>query len=606
MHLPIEKVLDDLRLAGIQVSRRELLRLAALGGATISAASLLAACGGDTEDDGESGATTTGGEQSTATGGGAASSPTARSTAAGMVRTETATEETEEEDDEASPTAEAEAGAEGGTWTMALPGDPSMNIVTMPGALVDILVYKTMFNNLVKYELVEGSIAIVGDLAESWESNDELTEYTFTLRDGITWHDGTPFTADDVVFTIETVLNPDNNAAQRANISTVDRAEAVDEKTVKFILNQPFAALPVMLGYNRVIFPKHLLEGADFASPAEFIQNPVGTGPFMFSEQVQGSHVELVRYDDYFAGTPLLDSIVFKVIPDGNNRVAQVASGDVDFAVIEPSQIQAVEGNGNVEVRLAPQVNYYFFAINHSNPKLQDARVRQALAHGIDQQAIIDNFLLGTGERATGPINPLLGAYYNPDVQTYEYDPERAAALLQEAGWTKGSDGLLTNAAGEKFPIRFNGPSSYPIMVQIITYAQQQYQALGFDVSLEIVEWPVHLEMYAAQEYDLLMQWWITPPDPDLYPHYHTEVNNRWKYSNARADELMVQARTEPDVETRIQLYHELQALLAEDVPVVYLYYPQEIQAVSTRSQGLPLIGYRDMLTWMHEAWVQD
>ena len=162
------------------------------------------------------------------------------------------------------------------------------------------------------------------------------------------------------------------------------------------------------------------------------------------------------------------------------------------------------------------------------------------------------------------------------------------------------------NEAGEKFTIRFNGPAPYPVMVQIITYAQQQYKELGFDVELEIVDWPVHLEMYAAQEYDLLMQWWITPPDPDIYPHYHTDVKNRWKYSNAEADELMIQTRAEPDVEARVALFHELQTLLAEDVPVVYLYYPQEVQAVSTRSKGLPLMGYRDMLTWMELAWVEE
>lgn len=611
--LELDRVIEELNVSGINMTRRDLMRFAAIGGAGMSMSTLLAACGGEDNDD-------DGGDAAAATepAGGAEPTPSPRSTAAGLVVTPTpraTAEETEEaggEEPTEESAAETPAGSgsgqaqTGGVWTMALHGDPSFNLVTVPGALVDILVYKTMYNNLIKYELVENSIVIVPDLAESWESTDDLLEYTFRLKDGVTWHDGTPFTADDVVFTVETVLNPENNASGRANISSISSAEAIDDLTVKFTLNQPFAALPVMLGYNRVIFPKHLWEGLDFASPASYLQNPVGTGPFKFVEQVQGSHLELARYDDYFAGTPNLDGMVFKVIPDGNNRVAQVVSGDVDFAVIDPPQIDAVEGNENVEIRLAPQVNYYFFAINHSNPKLQDVRVRQALAYAVDRQAIIDNILQGTGEPATGPINPLLGAYYNPDVKTYEYDMETAASLLAEAGWTKGDDDILTNAAGEKFTLRFNGPSNYPIMVQVITYAQQQYQQLGFDVTLEIVDWPVHLEMYASQQYDLLMQWWITPPDPDLYPHYHTEVNNRWKYSNAEADELMTRSRAEPDVQKRIEIFHELQALLAEDVPVVYLYYPQEVQAVSTRSKGLPLIGYRDMLTWMHLAWVED
>jgi len=602
VRLEIDKVLEELRANGIALSRRDLIKFAAVGGAAVGTAGLLAACGGD-DDEPETEATAAGGAQPTATTAAEAASPTARSTAVGMVRTATVDTATPE----ASPTEADVAAASGGTWTMALHGDPSMNIVTMPGALVDILVYKTMFNNLVQYELVDGAIEIVGDLAESWESNDDLTEYTFTLREGITWHDGTPFTVDDVIFTVETVLNPDNNAAQRANISTIERVEAVDDSTFTFFLKQPFAAFPVMLGYNRVIFPKHLLGGADFANPADFIRNPIGTGPFKFKEQVQGSHVATEAYADYFGGTPLLDSIIFKVIPDGNTRVAQVVAGDVDFAVIDPPQLKAVEGSDQVEVRLAPQVNYYFFAVNHSKPNLQDVRVRQALAHAFDRQAIVDNILQGTGEPATGPINPLLGAYYNPDVTTYDVDLDRAAALLTEAGWTKGSDGKLVNAAGETFPILFNGPSNYPIMVQVITYAQQQLEQLGFEVTLDIVDWPVHLDKYHNLDYDLLMEWWITPPDPDLYAHYHSESpSNWWAYSNPQVDELASSGRAEKDVESRIQIYHELQQVLADDVPVIYLYYPQEIQAVSTRSKGLPLIGYRDMLTWMELASVEE
>jgi peptide/nickel transport system substrate-binding protein len=487
---------------------------------------------------------------------------------------------------------------------MALHGDPSTNVVQAPGALVDILTYKVQYNNLVQYQLVDNHIEIVPDLAASWEAAEDLSSYSFTMHEGVTWHDGTPFTTEDVKFTIETILNPDNNGAGRANISSIDTVEVVDELNVTLNLKAPFAALPVMLGYNRMIFPKHLLEGADFANPTDFMANPVGTGAFKFKEKVQGSHLELERFDAYFGGAPHLDGVIFKVIPDGNTRVAQVLSGDVHFAVIEPPQIAAVQGNDDIEVRLAPQVNYYFFAINHSNPKFGDAKVRQALAHAVDREAIIANILQGTGEVSTGPINPLLGDFYNPDVTTYPYDMEKAAALLEEAGWTKDSDGKLKNASGESFPILFNGPSINPVMVQVITYAQQQYQELGFEVTLDIVDWPVHLDKYRNLGYDLLMEWWITPPDPDLYAHYHTDGGNWWAYSNPEADELIVSARTEPDPAKRAELYKQLQVVIADDLPVIYLYYPQEIQAMSKRTKNLPLIGYRDALTWMEQVWL--
>jgi peptide/nickel transport system substrate-binding protein len=233
--------------------------------------------------------------------------------------------------------------------------------------------------------------------------------------------------------------------------------------------------------------------------------------------------------------------------------------------------------------------------------------VRRALSHAIDKQAIVDRVLRGYGQVATGPINPLLGDYYNPDVATYEYDMEKAAALLEEAGWTKGPDGVLANANGERFTILFNGPKGFPVMEQVITYAQQQYQKLGIEVTLDIVDWPVHLEKYHNLQYDLLMEWWITPPDPDLYDHYHSEsARNWWAYKNPQLDELLVQARSEPDRAKRVQLYHEIQKLIADDLPVIYLYYPRELQAMSKRTKDLPLIGYRDALTWMEKVWLEE
>jgi peptide/nickel transport system substrate-binding protein len=362
-----------------------------------------------------------------------------------------------------------------------------------------------------------------------------------------------------------------------------------------------------MLGYNIAIVPKHLLDGQDLNQPVSFIQHPIGSGPFKFKTFVQDSHLEVEANREYFGGAPLLDGIVFKVIPDGNARLAQLKSGDIDFTVIDPPQVAAVQGSPGLEVRRAPQVNYYFFAINHDRPKFADARVRQALSYAIDKQAIVKNILKGDGRVATGPINPLLGAYYNPNVEAYPFNLEKAQSLLAEAGWRKGPDGVLANASGEKFTLLFNGPKGYPVMEQVITYAQQQYQRLGAAVTLDIVDWPVHLQKYHDRQYDLLMEWWITPPNADLYDHYYSgSSNNWWGYKNPALDRMLVAARSEPDEQKRIAMYHDVQAAIAKDVPVIYLYYPPELQALSTRTQGLPLIGYRDALTWMSKVWLRS
>jgi len=182
---------------------------------------------------------------------------------------------------------------EGGTWTMALAGNPTAYPITAPGALNDILVNKTIYNNLVQYQLVDNAIQVVPDLAESWEPNADASEYTFKRKAGVTWHDGTPFTSADVVFTIEQVLNPDVNASQRGNLARITTVEAPDDLTVVFTLSSPYADLPIMLGYNVGIVPKHLLEGQDLNEPTAFLQAPVGTGPFKYKEFSAGNFLSV-------------------------------------------------------------------------------------------------------------------------------------------------------------------------------------------------------------------------------------------------------------------------------------------------------------------------
>ncbi len=391
--MKIEAVQSELQRAGVSVSRRDLIRYATAGGAALAfGAPFLAGTSAAAQD--------------------------------------------------ATPVA-------GGIWRMAIAANPTAYPITAPGALVDILVNKTVYNNLVKYKLVDGNIEVVPDLAESWEPNDDLTQFTFKLRQDATWHDGEPVTAEDVKFTFDTILNPDITARFRGPISSVQSVDMVDDYTVTFNLASPFAPLPVMLGYNQAIVPKHLLDGQDLNQPADFLAAPVGSGPFKFKELSQGAYLEVEANEDYFGGRPNLDGIIFQVITDGNARVAQVKSGDVDFTVIEPPQIDSVKDDANLKIVEATQVNYYFFAFNHTVERLQDARVRQALTMALNRQAIVDTVLKGYGQIANGPIHPSLGDYYNPDVTTYAYDQDGAKALLEEAGWTAGSDGILANDAGD-------------------------------------------------------------------------------------------------------------------------------------------------------------
>ncbi|MDP9371197.1 MAG: ABC transporter substrate-binding protein, partial [Chloroflexota bacterium] len=487
-------------------------------------------------------------------------------------------------------------------WRMALTGNPTAYPITTPGQLVDILVNKTIYNNLVKYQLNGNALSIVPDLAESWEANGDLTEYTFKVRQGVKWHDGQPLTAADVKFSFDAYLDPKNNSPRRGTISAIREVQAPDERTVKFLLQSSYAPLPVVLGYNVPIVPKHLLEGKDLAQPADFIARPVGSGPFKFKRYETGSYLEVERYDDYFSGKPSLDGIVFKILPDSNAQVAQLKSGDLDFAVISPPQVETLRGTSAIEVREAPQVQYFFFAINHTNPVWKEPKVRQAFAHATDRQAIVDNLLKGSGRVATGPISPLLAEFYNGNVERYPYNLDRANVLLDEAGWRRGVDGFRARD-GQRLSLVLEGPKGYPVMEQVMTFAQQEFSKLGAEIKLELDDWNVHLSRYRAGQYGLLMEWWITPPDPDLFDHYHsTSGSNYWKYNNPEVDALIMQGRAAKTAAERTTIYKQLQDVLARDLPVIFLYYPQELQALSRRTQGFPLIGYRDALSSMQQV----
>ena len=329
--------------------------------------------------------------------------------------------------------------------TLATNADPTVNPWT-PGAVVESNLINTLvFDQLVRYN--KEDLTPAPGLAASWETAGDGLSWTFTLQGGVTWQDGEPFTADDVAFTFNDVVLVDDLAANNASsFGPVERVEVVDETTVRFVLSEPFSALPYYLAYYAGILPEHILGDVEnpLSDAAFNKQTPVGTGAFRVAEFVPGSYVRLERNPDYWGGEPKLAGIVFSIVPDPNTQLAQILAGELDMVgVSNPALLAGVENNPNLEVLEQSQNLYYFVALNQTDERFQDVRVRQALLYAIDRPAIIASVLKGYGEVATGPIAPLQQALYNPDVPNYPFDPERARELLAEAGYTPGPDGIL-------------------------------------------------------------------------------------------------------------------------------------------------------------------
>ena len=493
----------------------------------------------------------------------------------------------------------------GGTFSMAVSDDPPLWPVK--GGLFNLIPNKLIYDTLVKYDSED--LSLVGGLAESWEVTPDGLVWTFHLRDGVKWHDGVPFTAEDVKFTFSVWMNPDIPYYLSGNVQGLNRVEVVDELTVKVYADQPIASFPALLAYNMNILPMHILKdysAQELANPNEFLRNPIGTGAFKFDSKQTGSYVRVVANEDYWGGKPYLDAVVFKVIPDIDTQLAQVQAGDLDFVVIEPYQMAPLQNIKHLKISEAPQVNHFYIDLNHTMPIFQDKAVRQALTYALDRQAIIDNILMGTADLATGPISPLLQWAYATDVKQYPHDPAKANALLDEAGWLPGPDGIRRKGDLKlSFTVEVD---PHPVRQQIALVAQQAWQAIGCAVELELYEYNVIISRSRSENpvFHTNPNWLVTPADPDVSSYYLTgSGGNTSKWSNASVDELLMKGKASVDQEERAAIYKEIQMIIAEEAPIIYLYYPKEIRVFNQKVQGFAPVGYRDAMGWAHTIWKQ-
>lgn len=499
----------------------------------------------------------------------------------------------------ASSSAAPPTGQRGGVVRFPVGSDPVPNPISVPGGLASIFSNKLLFNSLIRYN--SRTLNPEGDLAERWDFSADGKELTFKLRSGVKWHDGQPFTAEDVKFTFDTMLDTKVTARFRSNIRGIQEVQVVDPLTVKLKLASPLPSLPIQLGYNIHMVPKHILQGQDINAPAEFLKKPIGTGAFKMVEYTPGSTLTVERNENFHFGAPLLDRITLRVIPDINSQLAQLRSGELDFMLMEPDQAASVKGVSNIVIQNAAQVNYYYIAFNNSRPIFSDKRVRQALTSALNREDIVKNVLGGAGRVAYGPINPLLAWAYTDDVQKWPYSVDAAKKLLDDAGWLPGPDGIRAKD-GQKLSFELIVDKGNTSRESTAALAQQSWKAIGADVKINTMEFNASLERFQKGEYDSIVEWYITAPDPDVSAWYGTGgSSNLWKYSNPQVDTILNQARSELDQAKAGALYKEFLKIVAEDQPITFNYYPQEIRGLSSKLQNVPAVGIRDAIVYAYQ-----
>lgn len=437
-----------------------------------------------------------------------------------------------------------------------------------------------VFNGLLKYN---EELILTGDLAESWEiKGGDKPQITFFLRKNVRWHDGMEFTAEDVKFTYDVIMDEKTNTVRRSDFELVEKCEVLDKYTIGITYKEPFS--PGLETWTIGIIPKHRLKNRDINTD-EFNRHPIGTGPFKFAEWVSDEKIVLTANDDYFEGRPYLDRIIYRIIPETSLSEIELLTGGVDYYGVIPHQYKRISKNPKLKVFRQPSFGYTYIGYNLKNDLFKDKRVRQAITHAINREEIVKFVLYGLGEVATGPY-PNHMWYYDHSVEPFPYDPQRARELLSEAGWedTDG-DGVL-DKGGRPFRFTLITNSGNDVRKDVGVLVQRYLKEVGIDVKLELYEWSVFLtDFINPKHFDACILGWGLGIDPDAYQIWHSSQIetgfNFISYSNPEVDKLLVAGRREYDIEKRKEIYHKFHRLIHQDQPYTFLFVPDSIPALS-------------------------
>jgi len=437
------------------------------------------------------------------------------------------------------------------------------------------------------------------NLATSWEIAPDGKTYIFTLKQGVKWHDGQPFTSDDVKFAYELYINPESGSIRAGSLAqNIATIAAPTPQTVVFTLKNTVASF-MTLDATYGIVPKHLLAAMppkEFRMSAFSISKPVGTGPFMFKSQKLGDRVELIRNPDYHRGAPALDAYIYKVIKDSTVMLQQLQTGEVDYASVSVELADQAKKQPNLNV-----VDYDTFTVlllgynldpMKGSPIFSDVRVRQALCYAQDRETIGRKIYNGYATVAVGTQPPVTWAYQPDKITTkYPYDPKKAEALLDDAGWKKGADGVRVKD-GKRLSFTLYTVSGSPSTTSHVQVLQDEWQSIGVEMKPQFEEGAVVVNRAAKSfDYDMFFFGLTTSPEPDQTRYWasnqHGPGANYSGYANPKVDDLLMRGVRTLDINERKAIYVEAQNLIVADVPEFVSHFQKAVGGVNKRVKNL-------------------
>jgi len=447
-----------------------------------------------------------------------------------------------------------------------------------------------IYAGLLRYDK---NLNLEGELAESWNVSDDGLKITFYLKKGILWHDGELFTADDVLFTYQFMIDPNTPTAYAGDYLMVKSMEVTDLYVVEVTYDEPFA--PALGSWTLNILPKHLMEGKTVETTSLATQ-PIGTGPYKFGEWLPKERITLVANDKYFEGRPYIDKTITRIIPDDATMFLELKTGGIDSMGLTPlqytRQTDTEEFNKNYNKFKYLSNGYTYLGFNLMDERFKDKRIRQAISYAIDKESIIKGVLFGLGQVAVGPYKPGTWAH-NPNVKKYAYNPEKSKALLADAGWKDTNDDGLLEKDGKIFEFTLITNQGNDVRRKVCEIIQAQLKDIGIKVEIRIYEWATFInEFVNKKQFEALVLGWGLSPEPDAYDIWHSSKTKEGElnfvtYQNPEVDELLIKGRTTFDQAERKKYYDKFQEILAEDVPYAFLYVAEALPTVSSRFKGI-------------------
>jgi len=518
----------------------------------------------------------------------------------------------------------------GGVWTRAIAANPENFNPILAADSASVAVHAMLYPALVRQDPVTGQYGAANAMAERWERSPDGRVWTFYLRSGVTWSDGDPVDANDFKFTYDAIKRSEIDSPYQRLAAPIEAIELVNPLTARVTLTEPRCDLLSLLRVGWM--PSHRY-AADFSDVAENFSNQdpdISAGPFVFQSWIPGESVVLQRNNRYWQGAPLMERMIFRIVPSAEERLNLLLAGDLDESSVTPDQLSSLFDAPTIKVASASIDAYDFIAINLANPEapqrgltddnafrfqdphplLSDPIVREAMSHAIDYRGIVSAIYLGQAYPLAANVLPIVPWAFDASLEPKTYNPDLARSLLEDNGWIDTNRNGIREKDVRALRLTLNIPDNNPYYTRIAETLEDQLNAIGFDITVQPLDVNTFTRQLLGQRFDLALSGWaglgIDPDDSELWEAATDRPGsgfNFTSYQNARIETLLAQGITTPGCQPqdRAPFYREIQQILHDDLPYIFLAGIVQNTGYTTRWGGLepgPWDFYHNVQAW--------